>query len=276
MNRSFKQVCSCCGTATGPIFLDENFRLFCQKCFSRQTTVCCSCGNHLTHYYIISSLNGTSRLYCPKCKDHPLCSACHFPLKTGKAWKYDGDVFCRDCGNNLTDPDQAILKGITRNVYNFFRSKYGFSVRSPLPQVISAAQLRKLSQNSGEMTEMGFYSFESIIQRTFLFGNKTTSFKCQIYLRRGMVPATAEEVLAHEAGHDLWQSHLNCLDNQFYAEGFAQYMSFEYNNWCGRPERNIALLMDNDPIYGDGFRAVLSLAEQYSFKGLLRILKSKI
>ena len=91
-----------------------------------------------------------------------------------------------------------------------------------------------------------------------------------------MVPATAEEVLAHEAGHDLWQSHFNCLDNQFYAEGFAQYMSFEYNNWCGRPERNIALLMNNDPIYGDGFRAVLKLAEQNSFQKLLEILKSKI
>ena len=276
MNGHFKQACSSCGATAGSLLLDENFRLFCQECFLRQSTVCCSCGNQLTYYFIVTSLNSTSRLYCPKCKDHPQCSACHFPLKTGKAWKYDGDVFCRDCGNNLTDPNQAILKGITGKVYNFFRSKNGFSVRSPLPQFVSAAQLHKLAKRPGEVTEMGFYTCESVKQQAFLFWNKTISFKCQIYLRRGMVPAQAEEVLAHEAGHDLFQSHFGYRNNQFYDEGFAQYMSFEYNNWCGRPERNIALFMNNDPIYGDGFRAVHKLAEQNSFQKLLSILKSKI
>ena len=165
---------------------------------------------------------------------------------------------------------------MTGNVYKFFRSECGFSVRSPLPEVISAEQMCRLTKNANkELAERGFYSCEEQKVRQ-MFWNRTVSFKCQIYLLHGMDSDWTEEVLAHEAGHDLWQSNFGFNGNLFYKEGFSQYMSFKYNNWCGRPERNIALLTNSDPIYGDGFRAVLSLAEQYSFKGLLRILKSKI
>ena len=99
--------------------------------------------------------------------------------------------------------------------------------------------------------------------------------RCQIYLLNGLTTEHSEEVLAHEAGHDLLDSIFPMFSEKLNSDGFAQYIAAEYNLFRNRSSRNEAIFSNQDPIYGDGARLVRDIVTKTGFCGLINALKDQ-
>lgn len=274
-------ICSICGQRPRSGYVMMHGKCLCETCWRKKFPYCRSCGARLEFNMVVSyfkTKDGEDVPYCPKCAHNPVCSVCGLPIQTGHRKISEGSVVCSECFSAAQQDSPERIAEAWRPVCDFMAERFDFHVRSPLPQLVTKAQFAELTGGTGPTFEEGAYLASYRIRSgvfSLLGGSEKTFSRCQIYILRGLSTARAEEVLAHEAGHDLLDSMLPDFSEKFYSEGFAQYVSAEYNVYRDRPERNQLIFSHHDPIYGDGVRKVRKIVEETGFQGLMDFLKAR-
>lgn len=112
-------------------------------------------------------------------------------------------------------------------------------------------------------------------EKSTFFGAVTQS-KTDVYLLTGMPRLHAVATLAHELTH-VWQYKHGQMENDpTFSEGSCNYAAFlVLLNYPGEETEYVveSLLADEDPVYGDGFRRVMSYAESVGTQNWLARLR---
>lgn len=274
-----QESCEICGKPYWEVKIGT--QTLCSHCWHELYPACYSCGASFHFDTPVVYLMDSVRMlhgYCEKCAQNPCCSTCKLPTRVGRKKEYDGEIFCSECYTQMINLSPDILKRYWSNVGFFLKKKYNFSSRSPLPLVVSHREIAAITGTS-KTNELGLYYFsyrEKSSILNFFKASAPSFYGCQIYLLRGMGKEESEEVLAHEAGHDLLEFLIPQYDNQLYSEGFAQYVASEYNVYKGRSERNTIIFGNQDPIYGEGARKIREMVQKYGgLSNVVNILRTR-
>ena len=255
------------------------FLPYCPRC--AKNPVCCCCGLPIRtgHKKIV---NGN--IFCSECVSAetqgmtfqiPICCRCGQQIRTGHKKIVNGNIFCSECIPAETQETIFQISEAWLSVCKFMQQKFNFCVRSPFPKLVTRKQLFELLGNPNVTQEAGFYRCNYTVKKNFFSlcaGQKIFS-ECQIYLLKGLTLETSEEILAHEAGHDLLDSIFPMFSDKVHSEGFAQYIASEYNTFCGRSSRNELIFSNDDPVYGDGARIVRNIVARTGYYGLINCLR---
>ena len=273
-------VCTNCGISHPASYVVLDGKCLCDKCWHKLFPYCKSCGMRLTPDMNIAYFKnkvGVWIPFCSKCRQNPACSSCGLPIPIGHK-KISGDnIFCSECFSSLLQDSPTQISEGWLPVCKFMKDKFNFQVRSPLPILVAKNQLAELSGAANVTHEAGLYKYTYTIQSNIfsLWKAQKKFSRCQIYLLNGLTTEHSEEVLAHEAGHDLLDSIFPMFSEKLYSEGFAQYIAAEYNLFRNRSSRNEAIFSNQDPIYGDGARLVRDIVTKTGFCGLINALKDQ-
>lgn len=270
--------CTNCGISHPLNYVILNGKCLCAGCWHKMFPYCKSCGERLTLDMNITYFKDKKGLllpYCPRCAKNPVCCRCGLPIRTGHKKIVNGNIFCSECISAEAQETTFQISEAWLSVCKFMQQKFNFVVRSPLPKLVPRKQLSELSGNPNIAQESGLYRYTYTVKKNFFSlcaGQKIFS-ECQIYLLKGLTQETSEEILAHEAGHDLLDSIFPMFSDKVHSEGFAQYIASEYNTFCGRSSRNELIFSNDDPVYGDGVRIVRNIVARTGYYGLINCLR---
>ena len=272
--------CTICGIPHPINYVVLDGKCMCDVCWHKMFPYCKSCGIRLTYDMNIAYFkdrNGKLVPYCTKCSKNPVCCCCGLPIQTGHKKNLDERFYCSECFSSIPQDNTSNLSDLWRPVCKFMMQKFNFRVRSPLPQWVTRAQLSELTGNPDVGQEAGLYKYTYTIKTNIfpLWGSRRTFSNCQIFLLKGLTTEHSEEVLAHEAGHDLLDSILPMFSEKLYSEGFAQYIASQYNTYRNRTSRNEDIFSNDDPVYGDGVRLVRDIVAKTGFHGLINMLRGR-
>jgi hypothetical protein len=141
--------------------------------------------------------------------------------------------------------------------------------------LLDSKKLDELSPNQQRGLEMGLFQYveeieKTILTKTNMFGEvkKTESEKVdksyKIYLIYAMSRRKFIEVTAHELGHDWMQEYYPKINDLKIKEGWAEYVASKVNEEFGNKTMNLRMEKNPDPVYGEGYRMIKSIAEKSS------------
>ena len=256
-------------------------KIFCsQKCYESQLPQCTICGKRSAAGALAAD---NSFFACPECLKKPRCFACQIPAD-GKALP-DGRVICSECAKSAVS-DENDARGIFLAVRNELKYNLGFSTDHPIHFfLIDQKTLHEKSRGeSGVVTEQGLFEYlaemKKVVTRNLL-GRKIsekeekTSERFNIYALDGLPKERMEYVMAHELGHDWLVTHYPGIRDLAVKEGFAEYVGWLYNRLHKRDYLNKRIEMNNDPVYGKGFRLIKGVADKEGLEGVMKFLRSK-
>lgn len=274
-------------------FVSRN-KPYCSKnCLSRIMPECTVCSRRSFNGGIYAGDH--SYFACPDCMKLPRCFACTIPVRGGKRLS-DGRMICRKClKTSVSDLNTALR--IFHNVRKSLRTHLQISSNHRINfSLVNQKTLQRLSANivtAGTprrnsqipvSPEQGLFRFDGIIReysRNNVFRSRrkvrreVTDAKYSIYILDHLPLERMEYVMAHELAHDYLSAHFPGIRTPWIQEGFAEYVGFLYNRHRRRDHLNIRLEKNPDPVYGDGFRKIRSIAERNGWDGLKRFLRSQ-
>lgn len=279
----------------GKRYLVSQKKPYCSRnCLSRIMPECTVCSRRSFNGGIYAGDH--SYFACPDCMKLPRCFSCTIPVKGGKALP-DGRHICPRCLKTaVTHQDTALH--CFRHVRNVLRQQLRIStphritfslVDQPTLHHLSTKNTHRRKQPGGSaaqettLTEQGLFRFDGIIReyiRGGTFRKKTvrrtvTDARYSIYVLDHLSRERMEYVMAHELAHDYLSEHFPGIPVPWIQEGFAEYIGYLYNKHCKRDHLNIRLEKNPDPVYGEGFRKIRSIAEKQGWEGLKRFLRSR-
>ena len=291
------QVLPRCAQCRNPIqperrYLVSGNKPYCSReCLSKIMPECTVCSRR--------SFNGGiyavdhSFFACPECMKLPGCFACSIPVRGGKTLQ-DGRKICPRCLKTaVTDLSEALR--IFQQVRRILQEQFGLGTRHKITfSLVNQHTLHRLSVKSSSrqertaappgtpFTEQGLFRFDGIIReytrggtfRKKLVRRKVTDARYSIYILDHLPRERMEYVMAHELAHDYLSAHFPGIRTPWIQEGFAEYTGYLYNRYRKRDHLNLRMEKNPDPVYGDGFRKIRSIAEKGSMEGLRQFLRS--
>jgi hypothetical protein len=214
-----------------------------------KTTVCAS-SSTVTIFFEQRESVGAKAMYCTYCGvSINIQQQAWGSLPQGECGlRYgDGRIICHKCHHTAVKNDSQI-KAVCDHVKHCF-AELGLTIEwSRLP--IRLQHQPQIEQSAGGANVIGYA--ESTISGT--------SVSSRVTLLYGMPAALAVETLAHEAGH-VWcrehniQFNLDPNDEEGFCNVLACLALKRLGNQHDANHRINAMFQNNDPIYGDKFRA---------------------
>ncbi|MBN1863610.1 MAG: hypothetical protein JW808_01780 [Victivallales bacterium] len=302
--------CSVCGKRiSGRYIKDNSGRMFCSKaCYERTLPKCAVCGrpakfssggehfcsekcqqskwprcSHCGKRSNGGVKRGTGRKFlCSECAALPRCFSCGMPGDFGRF--ADGRHICKAC-NRTSVNDLAAARDIAEEVRALMREKLGLGTDNPIEySLVPQDELKGKTTHEAQGIELGLYRFEQMVESTTTtttFLGKTESRTDEevkgeshkIYFLFGIPENRFREVAAHELAHDWMQKFYPQIDDLKVKEGWAEFVASRVNILYGRPEMNMRMQENPDPIYGEGFRMFKKISESPDPKALFKFME---
>lgn len=266
-------LCDACGRPiTGP-YSDSQGKHYHNDCFSEQIALKCSLCDAILRGEYLQDYWGNS--YCKRHDgEAPVCDSCgrfvSEKLTGGGARYNDGRYMCSLCKpESMTDVDDILE--IVFEVAEHMRT-FGMDVDYNGIQ-INLVGRDKMQTLSGHHSS-GLRGFTDYREDWRVFG-KPKNRRMQMYLLYGMPRMEIINTIAHELAH-VWQfNRARFKNDREWSEGSCNYAAYlVLAKYPGRKSSffRTSLARDDDPVYGDGFRRVKTLAEAEGTKSWLRYL----
>jgi hypothetical protein len=266
-------VCDICDRPiTGP-YSEQGGKAYHNDCFRDHVALKCSlCGDALRGEYLQDYWGNA---YCMRHSgEAPMCDSCgRFVSEalTGGGVRYDdGRFMCNICNpKSMTDVDDILE--IVFEVAGHMKS-FGMDVDYSGVQIHLVGR-DKMQSLSGHHSN-GLRGFTDYREDWRVFG-RSKNRKMHMYLLYGMPRMEIINTVAHELAH-VWQFNRGRFQNgREWSEGSCNYAAYlVLGKYPGRQSSffRTSLMRDVDPVYGDGFRRVKTLAEAEGAKAWLRYL----
>ena len=264
--------CDQCGESlAGQEYIRTEKGKYHERCYLEHEALKCGiCGRPLTGKYLEDYWG--NRYHSHHEEELERCGYCSRLMSeavTGGGYKYeDGRKICGICNESaVMQVEEAAVRG--REVQRLLAAN-GISVDvSQIP--IHLVDRKRLSILSGTDSphEMGFCHSVTTTRNERIIAQTN-----DIYILYGLPERTFEGILAHEMLHAWMNLNVRREVSAKIAEGLANYCSYlifsRYDDKIA--EYLLSNLQDSDdPVYGDGYRAVKRSVERY---GLGRVLES--
>lgn len=262
--------CAGCGHPLG----GEHFHLhngapFHSACYSRLIAPHCAyCGKSLMGEYLIDHWGIK---YCPEHHRHyPSCAFCgrlvpNQPASGGR------EISCSVCQSSAVETTTE-ARPLFSHVTHWISNQGLFYNNLPLSlEICDQSRLAELLNQRGQTHSRGATTSSTYTQDGRVVHAKVNG----IAVLQGLPAVLFQGVTAHELGHVWLIVHgIQSLPN-WGEEGFCEYLSHRYycdlNTLEGRYH---AMCIENntEPVYGEGFRRVRTLADPLGFPRFLEIL----
>jgi hypothetical protein len=266
-------VCELCDRPIKGSYSESRGRIYHNDCFKDHVALKCSLCDAIVRGEYLQDYWGNS--YCKRHDgEAPVCDSCgRFVSEklTGGGTRYDdGRFLCNICKpESMTDVDDILE--IVYEVAEHMKS-FGMTVDYNGIQVNLVGR-DKMQTLSGHHSN-GLRGFTDYREDWRVFG-KSQNRKMQMYLLYGMPRMEIINTIAHELAH-VWQFNRGRFKNEReWSEGSCNYAAYlVLGNYPGRDSSffRTSLMRDADPVYGDGFRRVKTLAEAEGASTWLRYL----
>ena len=241
--------------------------------------ICCNCGKSLSPDRMTKiTLNGETLTFCSnQCynawtnKSANRCFACgKVVLGTHQLIHYgDGRASCLECFQTaVTTPEQ--LMDSYRKVKTFFFSRYRYTPPCGVQPELYDRFVFKTNFQLLSDDIRGVYGRTTYSDYTH----------CSIGVLRGLPRNKFDQVLAHELAHDMMSHKWKFFDDRIIAEGFAEYMAYQFNIFAGEKALNEELLLpplnddpkDPDPYY-NGLVKYLAIDEKGGYSAIEKFIE---
>jgi len=269
--------CAVCGkTVKEDTGIKSNGKYYCsEKCFKKGLPACFVCGARITHMYKVKG-----HVYCKKCFNTPKCLQCGCP--TGGELLPDGRPFCRECKKMGIIKRETAL-GIFREVKKLLKDEFSIETDPDIEfHFVNKPVLEKVSKKK-EIREDGLYRKLTVETATDIgifgvkiaegFNKKQTTLR-QVYVLTWLDKPHLRQVCAHELMHDWTETHFHDIDEIEVIEGISEYAAYLCNRYYGYSDLNTLKMKNKDPVYGAGFRLVLSADKGKGIQDITQWLKS--
>jgi len=279
------KICSQCKKQLRPgqRYIISKGQAFCsRKCYSQTLPECTICGRRSFTGGIYAMDH--SFFACTECMKLPRCFSCQFPTPEGARLSADRVICVRCARTAVASPAQA--QNIFDDVRNTMRFSLGIVTKHPIQFALTdPVTLHRLSgARSDQLVEQGLFRYnvdvERVTTRDYL-GRKTgenvykKNEEIRIFVLDYLPKNRMEHVIAHELAHDWMTAFYPGIKEDWIKEGFAEYIAWRYNRFKKRHELNRRVENNPDPVYGEGFRRIRSIAEKRGFDGLKKFLEFK-
>ncbi|HOK04982.1 MAG TPA: hypothetical protein P5270_06565 [Victivallales bacterium] len=261
-------ICAICHKPLSGKYLKGNDgKLYCsEKCLSAIWPKCYACSQKSSKGAIIDTERG-KLFFCPDCFSKPKCFCCNLPLKT--TILNDGRHVCEDCMKDAII-DIKTAEKLMNEVRGLIAEKLKLKTEHLIEyELVDQKTLDTLSPKNQTGMELGLFRYieETETITTNQNGKKISesskvSKTYKIYMVSHMSKRKFIEVAAHELGHDWMQEYYPRIKELKVKEGWAQYLAYKVNKIYGHDGLNKLIETNKDPIYGDGFRDIKSIAEK--------------
>jgi len=266
-------VCEVCDRPITGAYSEQKGKVYHNDCFIDNIALKCSLCDDVLRGEYLQDYWGNSY-----CKHHdgeaPMCDSCgRFVSQelTGGGTRYDdGRFICNVCKpRSMTDVDDILE--IVFEVAGHMKA-FGMEVDYSGIQIhlIGRDKMQTLSGHHSN----GLRGFTDYREDWRVFG-KSQNRKMHIYLLYGMPRMEIVNTIAHELAH-VWQFNRGRFRNEReWSEGSCNYAAYlVLGKYPGRESSffRTSLSRDVDPVYGDGFRRVKTLAEAEGPTSWLRYL----
>jgi hypothetical protein len=264
----------CCAGCHRPLG-DTQFHLhngapFHSQCYSRLIAQHCAyCGKALMGKYLIDHW-GTQ--YCPEHqRQYPSCAFCGRLVPDQP--RSSGEVSCSVCRLSAVETiteARPLFSLVKRWISNQSLSYHN------LPLTLELCDQRRLAEllnNRGQTHSRGATTSSTYTQDGRVLSTQING----IAVLQGLPAVLFQGVTTHELGH-VWLI-VHAVQNLpgWAEEGFCEYLSHRYYVDLNTPEGRyhaICIEENPDPVYGEGFRRVRSLANTLGFSRFLEILRT--
>ena len=285
LNARERLSCSQCGREIRPgyRYSATNKKIVCsRRCYIQSLPECTICGRRSFNGGIYAADH--SFFACPDCMKLPRCFSCQIPVRNGKRLS-GGRTICPRCSSSAV-ADQKQARAIFDEVRRTLETELHIFTRHPIEfSLVDPETLHRLSNaKSGSMIEQGLFRYnadeEHVVVKNFL-GMKIResvrrkNVKYQVFVLDHLPVKQMEYVMAHEIAHDWMAVHYPGIREEWIREGFAEYIAWRYNQHKKRPELNLRIESNTDPVYGEGFRRIRELVKNNGFDGLKNYLERK-
>lgn len=269
--------CAVCGKPvkenTG---IKSNGKHYCsEECFRKSLPTCFICGSRITHMYKVKG-----HVYCKKCYNTSKCLQCGCP--TGGETLPDGRPFCRECKKEGIIKRDTALR-IFREIKDLLRTEFGIETDPDIEfHFVNKPALEKVSRKK-EIREDGLYRRLTVETSADIdmfgvkiaegFNKKRTTLR-QVYVLTWLNKSHLRQVCAHELMHDWTETHFPDIEEIEVIEGISEYAAYICNRYYGYSDLNVLKMKNEDPVYGAGFRLVLSADKGKGIKDIEEWLKS--
>lgn len=261
--------CDACGRPVEDNYYESKGKTYCSEaCYRQSLPRCEACGKRMKAWLEIEG-----HLYCHPCANERRCDACNHPGPSISL--RDGRRICTECWKTaiveLEDADQLfriVRKRMDRSLDLTTDHEIEF-------RLVSRDDLLRISNGASNGRELGYYQYQAETTTTYLttrdrqgreerrVAGERTDEKYRIYILYGLPEKRLVEVAAHELAHDWMRVNLPRIKAPIFEEGFAEYVAWLVNDSFGHEEMNKRIENNADPIYGDGFKMMKSLAERH-------------
>ena len=271
--RYHAEYCAVCGgmlSGEYAIFQDQSMHDSCY--YKRFAQYCGICERELLGEYLFNSWGDT--VHASHADEFPACDYCN-RLKaeqlTGRGIRYhDAREVCGVCYatavTKMGDAEALLDTVLTRLRLNGIAIDHKFEL-----DLIDRNEMSRLNSEAGREA----WGFTNLRQQRQYFGLVKTS-KIKVYVLSGMPRDYLVGVLAHELMH-VWLFTNSPLENDpALNEGsceYAAYLALRVRRTQHAEYYLESQLANEDPIYGDGFRSVLSWAQSVGVDGWLTYLR---
>jgi hypothetical protein len=204
---------------------------------------------------------GQALVVCRRChRNAARCDGCGIPVGENQVCLPDGRNICARC-HQTAIYDQARAQELFERVADVITDRLGLglNVGTDFTLVDHRHLQRLVTESAGDLPE-------DASKVVGLFARKGR--QRVMYLLFGMPQIVLIQVTAHEWAH-AWQGE-NCplLRDSLVREGFAEWVAYKTLQIMGAVKK-VALMEQQDSIYGEGLREMLALERQVGVAGVL-------
>ncbi len=266
-------VCAVCERPITGSYSEQKGTVYHNDCFLERVALKCALCQDVLRGEYLQDYWGNS--YCKRHDgEAPMCDSCgRFVSEklTGGGTRYDdGRFICNICKPaSMTDVDD-----ILEIVYEVGEHMKTFGMNVDYNGIkIHLIGRDKMQTLSGHHSN-GLRGFTDYREDWRVFG-KSKNRQMDIYLLYGMPRMEIINTVAHELAH-VWQfNHARFRNEREWSEGSCNYAAYlVLGKYPGKESSffRTSLTRDTDPVYGDGFRRVKTLADAEGKKAWLRYL----
>ncbi len=269
--------CSVCGRVAK--FSSGNEHFCSKKCQQSKWPKCSHCGKSSDG----GVMRGTEKKFlCHNCAAAPRCFSCGMPGNSAKFG--DGRHICKVCHQTSVN-DVAQAREIAEEVRELMKEKLGLDTDNPIEySLVPLDALKGRVKHESQGMELGLYRFEQEIEkitttRTFRGRAESSSEEHvageshNIFFLYGIPENRFREVAAHELAHNWMQKFYPNIDDLKVKEGWAEFVASRVNTLYRRPEMNLRMQENPDPIYGEGYRMLKTISESTDPQALFKFLE---
>ena len=162
------------------------------------------------------------------------------------------------------------------------KQMYGFDMNHHIEIIpVDRNELEKESREiyqavNGFKIALMRYNYE-ISEKRSSKGRKTKKLqneKCRIFVLKNTPQDLLDDALAHELAHDFLRHNAGMISELSVEEGFAETIAAQFNKAEKKPHLNKRKEINNDPVYGGGYKKISAIFKTKGFKKTVEYVKT--